>query len=48
MVLSGFFIKENKNNQNKIQKVYKVRKEKYNQEMYKKREKKVLKKSINQ
>jgi len=39
-VLSGFFIKENENKYNKLQKVYKERKKRYNQEIYKKREKK--------
>lgn len=46
-VLPSFFITENKNKQNKLQKDYKERKGRYNQEMHKKREKK-LKNSMNQ
>jgi hypothetical protein len=42
-VLPGFFIKENKNKRNKLQKGCKERKERYNQETYKKREKQLEK-----
>jgi hypothetical protein len=40
-VWPAFFLIENKNKQNYLQKCYKESKERYNQKMYKKREKKI-------